>query len=199
LRIFGEIGVKISRTVGLPETILNKANDDNHPKDAYRVLDLKNKTVMITRNVKWLGRSYGDHFKLDSSKTIQDTELESSDNDEVILKPLEKPIPKRKEVVESSIVTRSKALKDVLEDEESESSEDSDDAILFTAEETTREPNTFKEAYLDVDPERRTKWRGAIKKEINSMESCNVWTLIKRSMVPRGRKLIGYCWVFKEK
>ena len=206
LRIFGEIGIKISRTVGIPEKILNKGNEciflgyeANHPKDAYRVLDLKNKTVMITRNVRWLGRSYGDHFKLDSPKTIQDTELESSDNEEVILKPFEKPIPKKKEIVESSIVTRSKALIDVLEDEESESSEDSDDAILFTTEETTREPNTFEEAYLDLDPERRSKWRSAIQKEINSMESCNVWTLIRKSTVPKGRKLIGNRWVFKEK
>jgi hypothetical protein len=44
------------------EKLNNKGNEyifvgyeDNRPQDAYRVFDLKNKTIMITRNVRWLG------------------------------------------------------------------------------------------------------------------------------------------------
>ena len=31
------------------------------------------------------------------------------------------------------------------------------------------------------------------------MEKCDIWSLIDQKDVPKGRKLIGNCWVFKEK
>jgi hypothetical protein len=31
--------------------------------DTFRVLGLKNKTVVLTRNVRWLGKTYGDYKK----------------------------------------------------------------------------------------------------------------------------------------
>jgi hypothetical protein len=72
LRIFGEIGIKITRAQVHHEKLNNKGNEcifvgyeDNHPQDAYRVFDLKNKTIMITRNVRWLGQTFGEYFMLE--------------------------------------------------------------------------------------------------------------------------------------
>jgi hypothetical protein len=86
------------------EKLNNKGNEcvflgyeDNHPQDAFRVLDLKNMTIMITRDVKWLGRTYGDHFKLENSKILEFTNLEESDeeDDQIIIK--EKDLKSRNE------------------------------------------------------------------------------------------------------
>jgi hypothetical protein len=39
---------------------------------------------MITRDVRWLGKSYGEHFNLKTKKNLENTELESSDDEEFI-------------------------------------------------------------------------------------------------------------------
>jgi hypothetical protein len=61
LRLFGEVGVKLSKLYGLPEKLSNKGNycimvgyPDDHPSDTYRVLDLKTLGIMLTRNVRQL-------------------------------------------------------------------------------------------------------------------------------------------------
>jgi hypothetical protein len=64
---------------------------DNHPEDAYRVPDLKNLTLRISRDVRWIGKSYGDHFGTESPKVLEYTNLESDDeNTEVIVVRSEK-------------------------------------------------------------------------------------------------------------
>ena len=87
LCVFREVGIKLSKQYGLPVKIVSKGNrclflgyESNHPWDTYRVLDLKIKTVMLTRDVRWLGKTYGDYLILNYPKTIQDINLESSDD-----------------------------------------------------------------------------------------------------------------------
>jgi hypothetical protein len=76
LRIFGEIGIKITRAQVHHEKLNNKVNEcifvgyeDTHPQDAYRIFDLKNKTIMITRNVRWLGRPLENTSKFQGRRT----------------------------------------------------------------------------------------------------------------------------------
>jgi hypothetical protein len=71
LRLFGEVGVKLSKLYGLPEKLSNKGNycimvgyPDDHPSDTYRVLDLKTLGIMLTRNVRWTGKTYGEFLEL---------------------------------------------------------------------------------------------------------------------------------------
>ena len=67
MRLFGEVGIKQSKVYGLPEKqsikgyhyiFLRYAND--HPPDTYCVMDLITESVMLTRNVRWFGKAFGD-------------------------------------------------------------------------------------------------------------------------------------------
>jgi hypothetical protein len=76
LRIFGEVGIKLSKLYGLPEKLLNKGNHclfleyaEDHPNDTYRVLDLKNQSVMLTRYVRWLGKTHGEFLMVMNRKS----------------------------------------------------------------------------------------------------------------------------------
>jgi hypothetical protein len=69
LKVFGEVGVKLSKLYGLPKKLSNKGNlcimlgyPEDHPYDTYRALDLKTLGVMLTRNVRWTGKTYGEYF-----------------------------------------------------------------------------------------------------------------------------------------
>jgi hypothetical protein len=55
------------------------------------------------------------------------------------------------------------------------------------------EPNTYSEA---LDSESKMEWDRAMKREITSLKDNNVWDLVK---LPRGGKVVGCKWVFKEK
>jgi hypothetical protein len=92
LKIFGEIGVKLSKLYGLPEKLANKGNfclmvgyPEDHPPDTYRVLDLKTENVMLTRNVRWTGKTFCEYFNENSSKIMEGTDLESSDDESIII------------------------------------------------------------------------------------------------------------------
>jgi hypothetical protein len=201
LRIFGEVGIKTARNqVNMVDKLQNKGSyclfvgyEDNHPHDAYRVLDLKNLTIMITRDVRWLGKSYGSHFGNDENKLLEFTDLEDEDEDVVIL---HKPNETTKEEPRV-IITRSKALMDNVEEESSDS--EGEEGVYMTLENEFSEPSTFKEAYFDPIIERRAAWREAINKELTDMEKCNVSELVEKEKLPKGCKPIGCKWVFKEK
>jgi shikimate 5-dehydrogenase len=108
----------------------------NHPKDTYRVLDLKTKTIIITRDVRWLLKKLWRIFRQHKHQKKQYTDLENSSDEEIqiinaVNSTEEKPEPKRKEVPKSSIITRSKALFDVMKDEEIISLQSSYDYMGF--------------------------------------------------------------------
>jgi len=42
----------------------------------------------------------------------------------------------------------------------------------------------------------KLKWLEAVTKEFKAMEDKMVWKIMKKSSVPKGRKLIGNRWVF---
>ena len=37
---------------------------NHHPKDAYRILNIATKKILITRDITWLKVTYGDYFKI---------------------------------------------------------------------------------------------------------------------------------------
>jgi len=61
------------------------------------------------------------------------------------------------------------------------------------------EPTMFSEAYNHEDPEQRTKWHEAIRKEFRDMTNRGVWRKVKHSMIPMGHRCIKSKWVFKIK
>ena len=48
--------------------------EDNCPKGANMILDLKNNITMITRDVRWFGKCYGEYFNLQNKKIMDDTQ-----------------------------------------------------------------------------------------------------------------------------
>ena len=56
-----------------------------------------------------------------------------------------------------------------------------------------KDPNTYNEAMLDIDFER---WLEAMKSELDSMHSNQVWTLVDS---PEGTVPIGCKWIYKRK
>jgi hypothetical protein len=59
--------------------------------------------------------------------------------------------------------------------------------------------NLLKKHGICEDPDQRGKWRAAIKKEFNDMESTNVWYMIRKEEVPKGRICIKCKWIFKSR
>lgn len=68
-------------------------------------------------------------------------------------------------------------------------------AFTYDEQETTddAEPKTYEEAINGPNGE---QWKEAIAEEINSLEINNTWDL---EPIPRGKRVIGYKWVFKIK
>jgi Reverse transcriptase (RNA-dependent DNA polymerase) len=54
----------------------------------------------------------------------------------------------------------------------------------------------YREAWDNKCEWQRNRWREAIEKELNKMNQQNVWTVIKRDAMEKGRKCIKYKWVF---
>ena len=103
---------------------------------------------------------------------VQDTELESSDDEIIILENPETPTI-------TGDITRSKALLDAMNEDSSRDESMSLKACFLTQDEN-HEPYTFEDTFYCKDPEKRKSWREAIKKEIGNMEKCKVWSPVHK-------------------
>ena len=119
---------------------------------------------MISRDVRWLGRSYAEVFNSVPIKNLTDTDLcdlNDDSDDEIVLrhKEMDKTAtseePKRP--VSAPMVTRSRALIDNLLEDSSSSEEE--DAILITSDVMTDEPTSFEEAWYHENVNKQIKWR----------------------------------------
>jgi hypothetical protein len=120
------------------------------------VFDLKNKSVMLARDVRWLGKTYSDYFNINPPKTTQDTDLESSDNEIWVKPPIEVKRPaeeaKKRETQPFSIVTRSRAIMDAVEDDESEEESEDLETVLLVNEVAMGDPYSFNKAFFMLTP-----------------------------------------------
>jgi len=57
-------------------------------------------------------------------------------------------------------------------------------------------PKSYKEAWDHPDPKMRMRWRKAFGKEKDSMMKRKVWKVIKKAMMPKGRRCVKSKWVF---
>ena len=60
-------------------------------------------------------------------------------------------------------------------------------------------PNKFNEAWNHPSPFQRKRWREGILKELRKMIEHKVWVKVKRSSIPRDRRLVKCKWVFEIK
>jgi hypothetical protein len=154
---------------------------------------------MLTKNVRWSGKTFGEFFQSENQKIMEGTDLGSSEEEDISLPELKTySVQKETKATEKyQILTRSKALIDA-EDEDS-SDEEGSERIMMVEGALMGNPTSFFEAYNHEDSEKRKGWREAIKREIRNMENYNVWSLIEKDEVREGRKPIGNRWVFFEK
>jgi Reverse transcriptase (RNA-dependent DNA polymerase) len=147
-----------------------------------------------------VGQDIWKMFDVQGPKNLEKTDMEESDDDNYITlraEKIEEEVMEPKKEKFSGMVTRSRALLDIIEEDSSES-EDEEGNYLVVSEEMV-EPTSFHEAYFDKDPNCRNLWRNAISKELENMEKCDVWSVINKSTIPSNQKLIRSKWVFKEK
>ena len=58
-------------------------------------------------------------------------------------------------------------------------------------------PATYNEAWNHPDRRFRERWRIAIKKELKSLVDVRkVWRVVKRTSIPKGRRLVKSKWIF---
>jgi hypothetical protein len=132
---------------------------------------------------------------------MEGTNWESSDDESIIIKrQIERPSPNeegkaaRKETEnlnKFTMVARSKALIDAMEEDELSSDEEVKDSLIIVEETIKGGPISFEGSYFHSEEKHRECWRGAIKKELESMEKCKFWTMINKKEMPEGRKLVG--------
>ena len=214
LRVFGEVGVirKIENKTqpklenkGLYAIFVGYSSD--HSGDVYRMYCPTTRNVRMSRDVRWLNKNYGV-FKLeneggmiryvyddDTDPELGDIEVsddEKNDLEEDSNPPTPSPPKGRKTVSLSTEMRRLDTFYNPTTNTVSW-------ALMSAVNSDYLEPKNFYQAWNHEDPIERENWRGAIQKEFNDMEKREVWTLVKKEEVPKGRKAIGSKWVFKKK
>jgi Reverse transcriptase (RNA-dependent DNA polymerase) len=205
LKIFGEMSVVTtkdeiqSKLKNRVMTYMFVGYSVDHANDVYWMLNLKTKRIINTRYVSWLKRSY----KTWSKKLIPYNEQEDDNNEDYIdivdtlnleERKAEKVQMKR---LESSFNPEASKIIESI-DQVREIILDQANIALFSGG-IQVEPTTYYQAWDHQDPEDQEKWRTAIKKELNNMETEKVWESIKKQDVPVGKRTIKCKWIFKIK
>jgi hypothetical protein len=217
LRTFGELGVvtenpgaavkaKLANR-GILCMFLGYAKD--HAGDVYRMLNLTTRKVIITRDIRWINKNYGEKkgkssrsFLLelddeDDSKSIEPSQPqpEAEHTNAPPEEPNQEPPPR--------LPRELRALQPFNRPGRKELNEDGEGTLFcFVTHENTETddtPQTFEEAWWHPDEEKRKKWREAIRLEFRQMIKLQVWRRKGLNSIPNGRKGIGMKWVFKEK
>ena len=213
LRVFGEMGVITTHT---NKKIRGKLEDrgktcvfvgyaENHAGDVYRMFNTKTRKVSMSRDITWLGKVYGDYFKLkDGKRTIVSYEIESEEeNDDSATTDQEGTIGGVVETAGTSgksVNTRLLGeLKRLNASYNPLIQEVTDMAFVSATESDYLEPQTFSEAWEHPDATEREGWRAGIRKEFRDMLSKQVWRKCKKDEVDPERRLVGCKWVFKKK
>ena len=190
---------------------------DKHAGNVYRFVNPNTNRIILSRDVKWLSKRYGEEKHIKPSFVMpaicddinEETDRDVSEDKEEIMTSTQigPPIESRREIKSLDIGQQimpgrtRQQTRDATQLVEENLDDFYQDCALMSAIVTgqNNEPKTFQEAWYHNDQEKRQKWRTIIWKEFRDMIKRGVWINVKRSSVPEGRKLIGSKWVFKEK
>ena len=223
LRSFGEVGVVTTKS-NIQGKLRNRGTvcmfvgySVDHAHDVYRMLNLETDHVINSRDIKWLKLYHKDWI----NKSNQLERIENNDDDDDVIEPLtiwemNKSSETNTNSTQSEVTTKSnlkiyrqmKRLESSFNPEASkiiENFEQGREILLDSVNlalicgNVVKEPKSFDDAWNCSDPDQRTKWRAAIKKEFSDMESRNVWDIIRKEEVPKDRRCIKCKWIFKIK
>ena len=207
LRTFGEVGIM---TLKPGSSIKSKLADRgikclflgyaaNHAGNVYRVLNLETKMVMISRDIKWLKTFDIADNGIDVIRNADD------DNDDIEMLP--QPAARENDLGDNAppqpvrLARELRGLQPFNNPGRLEVEGGNNHFCFFVPEHTEEDdtPTTFQEACYHKDPEKRRKWREAIRLEFRQMLKNGVWRNRGINTLPANRKGIGTKWVFKEK
>ena len=228
LRQFGEIGIVAYIDRKMKPKFANKGRAcmfvgyaTNHAGDVYRMLDLNTKKITMSRDIKWLNKTYGE-WKDKKVETIEEVYEDSTPNETIVESTTEE-----NQTGDETTKERAKLQKE-LEIDTHEDIEDVEERsrgprtlrsgrelrnvtweisdlhvalMMSTVDSVTKEvePITFKEAWWHENLQSRNKWRNAIRLEFSNMNKRIVWLRMLRAMKPEGKTLVKCKWVFKIK
>jgi hypothetical protein len=202
LRIFGEMGVVTTK-----DDIQGKLKNHSltcmlvgysvdHANNVYRMLNLNSKSIIQTRDVVWLEKCYNDRRKnkTPSNDNDKDEDIRDYIEEYLTLNTKESIIEKDQLAQEVNQKTKRKAYRELKHLESSYNPDvtrivnDIDqgrDIILNQANiglfngATKFEPKNFEQAWNHNDAKNREKWRMAITKEFNDIDSKKFWNTVK--------------------
>ncbi|KAL0462572.1 UNVERIFIED_CONTAM: Retrovirus-related Pol polyprotein from transposon TNT 1-94 [Sesamum latifolium] len=148
-----------------------------YPKETtgYYFYDLSEKKVFISRNAVFLEKNFPKDSRRDEV-LLEETNEAPQQNDATSFEPM----------VSTDSVP-------VLRRSTRESRPPDRYGFLELTSQLDNDPRTYREAISDIDLD---KWLEAMRSEMDSMGSNQVWTLID---LPKGVKPVGCKWVYKPK
>ena len=200
----------------------------NHAGDSYKVFHLKTGKALISRDVRWLNKSFGEHQGLTGvikepsafvpseaagyeSGRESDQEQENPENDpEVQVEPETptenqeiKQLPQTERYLQDNLILESRTRSGGITDTVGINIDDWMEEFCLinpvSSFTTQDEPTCFTDAWENPDPETRRKWQEAIRKEFSDMKKREVWEHVAKKSIPENRPLVGCKWVFKIK
>jgi hypothetical protein len=162
----------------------------NHADDVYRLLNSKTKSIIKSRDVVWLNKSYGVWIKLKNDASVSDdsdSEIDTLKNKIETEKPFnDTPNDGKNEKVVRALrqTSNSKSWFNPNPTRFIENSDSGRELVLDKADialsliDCLKEPETFEDVYYHPNLEERMKWRESISKEFNEMKEKEVYEKI---------------------
>ena len=211
LRIFGEVGIVTDQTKikarfndrGFKCIFVGYTND--HTEETYRMYNMKTRKAILSRDVTWLNKFDGNYDNNKIEYIYDDDEIEvenKKENSEMSNTPGNQCIQPREGIITRSIKTNTKLPLEVrrLHTSYNNIYENLDKAFYISEEikddikkidenvESGKVEITYDEAINGPDA---NNWKKAINAELGRIKEHEVWLIIKRTQVPKKKKIIG--------
>jgi len=218
LRKFGEMGIVYKNDPikskladrGFPAVFVGYPS--NHAEHTYQFYNVHTQKTFLSRNIIWLDKNYGDYYHLQGVNihTIPDDPEE-----EEILTPkfeAETTIPEEDPPTAQPTGSRVSGLNRQLYHLTTSYNPDPishmdpntalqaviDDEFAFTT--MVPEMNMFPRNYHEAMKQTaKQHWWDAMVLEFDNITEKQVWKIIKKCNIPKGRKIIGNRWVYVQK
>ena len=206
LRTFGEVAiVKKSEFQQIKPKLENRGiiglfmgYSPNHAEGVYRFYCPETKGMRISRDIKWLGKTYKAYQTAKESGDIEDpqyvtVETDPKDiNDQNNITPEELTISNEPNPTTTNTSSRPSGLDRILRELHTSYNPTMETvawALMTKNIESDDIPQTFQQAWHHKNKEKREAWRTAIRKEFSDMNNRGVWRKVKRDNIPQVEKL----------
>jgi hypothetical protein len=174
----------------------------NHADDVYCLLNPKTKSIIKSRDVVWLNKSYGAWIKSKNDTSVSDdsdSEIDTLKNKIETEKLFNDASNDGKNERVARALRQTSKLKSWFNPNPTrfiESSDSGRELVLEKADialnliDCLKEPETFEDAYYHPNHENRMKWREAISKEFDEIKEKEVYEKICKSELTNGRTCI---------